>query len=179
MIYFTSDLHFCHDKEFIYKPRGYKTVWDMNNDILTKWNKKVTEQDDVFVLGDIMLNNDMEGLKLLSSLRGKIHIILGNHDTSNRILQYKHCHNVVEVVYATVLDYAKYHFYLSHYPTITSNHETDKPLKSRLLNLFGHTHSTDKFYENNTFMYNVAWDAHKDVISIDSIIEDLKKANEN
>ena len=26
MIYFTSDTHFCHDKEFLYKPRGFSSI---------------------------------------------------------------------------------------------------------------------------------------------------------
>ena len=30
MIYITSDLHFCHDRGFIYGPRGFKSVHEMN-----------------------------------------------------------------------------------------------------------------------------------------------------
>ena len=29
-IWFTSDLHFGHDREFVWKVRGYKDVKDMN-----------------------------------------------------------------------------------------------------------------------------------------------------
>ena len=31
MIYLTSDLHFNHSREFIYKPRGFNSVEEMNN----------------------------------------------------------------------------------------------------------------------------------------------------
>ena len=32
-IWFTSDLHFCHDRDFIYGPRGFKSVQEMNEAI--------------------------------------------------------------------------------------------------------------------------------------------------
>lgn len=34
MIYFTADLHFGHNKEFIYKKRGFNSVDEMNNKII-------------------------------------------------------------------------------------------------------------------------------------------------
>ena len=30
MIYFTSDLHFNHDRDFVYVPRGFQSVDEMN-----------------------------------------------------------------------------------------------------------------------------------------------------
>ena len=33
MIYFTSDLHLGHDREFIYKDRGYDNIREMSEDI--------------------------------------------------------------------------------------------------------------------------------------------------
>ena len=81
MIYFTSDLHFGHDKPFLYEPRGFTNIYDMNNAIFRNWNSIVTEEDDVYVLGDLMLNNNEGGIWLIKRLRGRIHIILGNHDT--------------------------------------------------------------------------------------------------
>lgn len=176
MIWITSDLHLCHDRDFIYGKRGYKNVQEMNHDIITKWNAKVTADDTVYVLGDITLNDDNTGLGILSSLKGKIHIIIGNHDTDNRITMYKRCYNVEDVVYADRINYNGYTFFLSHYPTLTDNHDVSRPLEKCVLNLFGHTHSTDKFYEGNSHMYNVAWDAHHDLISLDTIIEDIKNA---
>ena len=88
MIYFTSDLHFCHNKEFLYKSRGFNNVYDMNLQIIKNWNGLVDYNDDIYILGDIMLNDDSEGISLLHKLNGRIHIILGNHDTDNRIPLY-------------------------------------------------------------------------------------------
>lgn len=55
MIYFTSDLHFGHNKEFLYKSRGYNSLNEMTEDIILKWNSTVQNEDDVYILGDLML----------------------------------------------------------------------------------------------------------------------------
>ena len=39
-IWFTSDLHFGHEKEFLYSPRGYNNNEEMMQDIVCKWNNK-------------------------------------------------------------------------------------------------------------------------------------------
>ena len=179
MIYFTSDLHFCHDREFIYKPRGFNTVWEMNNTIMKNWNNLIKYGDTVYILGDLMLNDNEEGIELLKNLNGKKYIILGNHDTNTRIALYDKVYNTKVIGYADRLVYNGYHFYLSHYPTLTSNLDGGRSLKQRILNLFGHTHSKDKFYQDNPTMYNVALDAHNNTpVSIEQIIEDMKAKRE-
>ena len=110
---------------------------------------------------------------MLSELQGNINIILGNHDTYNRISIYHDCgFNVIG--HAEMLKYNGYHFFLSHYPTITTNYD-DKSLKQRILNLHGHIHDKNKFYDDSPFMYNVALDAQDcKPISIESVIDDIK-----
>ena len=34
MIYFTSDFHFAHKKPFLFEPRGFSNVEDMNRTII-------------------------------------------------------------------------------------------------------------------------------------------------
>ena len=34
-IYLTSDWHFCHNQPFLYEPRGFKNIEEMN-DIISK-----------------------------------------------------------------------------------------------------------------------------------------------
>ena len=100
MIYFTSDLHFNHNRESIYESRGFVNVWDMNKEIVDNWNSKVKDNDIVYVLGDLMLGNNEKGKKFLTQLKGDLHIILGNHDTDARIEIYKNLYNTVDVKYA-------------------------------------------------------------------------------
>lgn len=168
-----------HDRAFIYEPRGFQSVYEMNDAIVERWNRVVDIDDDVYVLGDIMLNNNEGGIKLLQSLKGRIHIILGNHDSSAREALYRECYNVVEVVVAARIRYNGYHFYLSHYPTFTGNLEKES-LKQMAIDLFGHTHDKRHFYQDIPFMYNVACDAHNctPVLLDDIIIECNEKVKE-
>ena len=181
MIWFTSDLHFCHNKEFLYKPRGFNSVWDMNAAIVENWNKVVCPDDTVYLLGDVMLNDNEEGLRLLKQLKGEIHIVYGNHDTVERQYRYELCWNVTSVEIAKTLKYESddghtYRFYLSHYPTVTDSNYGDKPLHKRLINLFGHTHQQNNFYADNPYMYHVGVDSHNCTpVDIETVIADIKR----
>ena len=91
------------------------------------------------------MNDDDEGLKCIKRLKGRIHLIRGNHDNDSRIPLYSSCWNIVEISEGKFLNYGNYHFYLSHYPCICSNWDYDKPLKARTISLCGHTHTQDPF----------------------------------
>ena len=113
-------------------------------------------------------------MECLKQLNGQIKIVLGNHDTKTRIKAYQELDNVEVLGYAAMLKYKKYHFYLSHYPTLTSNMDEDKPLKARVLNLYGHTHQTTKFLDGY-LNYHVGIDTHGCPIKLDNIIEEIKE----
>lgn len=71
MLYLTSDLHFCHSQPFIYAARGYNSVEEMNEDLIRKWNEVIGDNDEVWVLGDIMFNDNVNGVLCLSKLKGR------------------------------------------------------------------------------------------------------------
>lgn len=113
---------------------------------------------------------------LLRKIKCKhIHIILGNHDSDKRVELYKTLPNVVEIKDAIRnWKYGKYHFNLSHEPWITGN-LNNKHLSEMLLNLYGHTHQKDWFYEDRPYMYNVGVDANNNTpVSIEDIIFRMK-----
>lgn len=180
MIYFTSDLHLGHDREFLWGPRGVNSSAEHDELLIQNWNSMITNEDDVYILGDLMLGDNAAGSKKLAQLNGKLHIIWGNHDTNPRKEIYSTLHNVVQVHgYADVLKYQGYTFYLSHFPTLTANLESES-LKRGTLNLFGHTHQKTNFYQDIPMMYNVGLDSHNmKPVSIDTIIQDMNdKAQE-
>lgn len=175
MIWVTSDLHFCHNRDFIYNPRGFDNVNDMNEVIVKNWNKVVQPEDTVYLLGDIMLNDNSKGIKLLKSLKGHIHIIRGNHDTETRCELYETCWNVDKVDYVTMFKYNGINFYCSHYPTITENFGEEFKLKTAVINLYGHTHQKTNFYNDAFFMYHVGVDSHNCTpVSIEQIITEIQ-----
>jgi calcineurin-like phosphoesterase family protein len=124
-----------------------------------------------------MLNDNEEGCNCIRRLNGKIHIIRGNHCTDTRIELYKTCENVVEMCEGKFLRYGKYHFYLSHYPCLTSNNDDDKPLKARTISLCGHSHTRDKFQDmDKGLIFHVELDTNNNKPwLLDDIIKELKE----
>lgn len=174
MIWFTSDTHFGHNKEFVWKVRGFDSCEEMNEAIVERWNSRVKDEDDIWHLGDIMLG-DPSNLEYLKRLKGRIHIIYGNHDTNNRIDMYNTVPNVVSAAWADRQKFNGYHFYMSHFPTITSNLEKES-LKQCTINLFGHTHQKTNFYLEYPFMYHVGCDSHNcEPVSLDQVIYDMEQ----
>lgn len=80
-VWFTSDLHFWHNNICKYCNRPYKSVEEMNEQIIKKWNCFIKEDDVVFLLGDIGFCGIEKLRPLMSQLNGKIYLIQGNHDS--------------------------------------------------------------------------------------------------
>lgn len=179
-IWVTSDWHFNHNKPFIYQARGFDTIIDMNNFIIEKHNKLVSNDDVVYVLGDCLLGDNKTGIECLKQLNGYLHIIRGNHCSEERIKLYQWLPNVVEANNSLYLRYDGYKFYLTHYPTITTRADTGKPLKKCLVNLCGHSHTKDPFEDWGIGMiYHCEVDAHDCApVRIEDIIRDLKQKME-
>lgn len=157
MIWLTSDWHFLHDREFIWRPRGFDSVQEMNEALILRHNALVSDEDTVYVLGDLMLGSNLdEGMALISRMKGKINIIRGNHDTDRRVAAYRELYPVYDALY---VKHDGYQLYLSHFPTITSNLEKEH-LKQCTIGLFGHTHQKTNFYYDIPYMYHVGVDSH-------------------
>ena len=175
-IWLTSDLHFGHDRQFLWGPRGFQSILEHDEAVVRNWNAVVEPEDDVYVLGDIMLGDNEHGVECMRHLNGHIHLIRGNHDTDHRWYEVYRTigDNIRFNGCAELINYRKYHFYLSHFPTMTGNLEKES-LHQCTLNLFGHTHSKDKFYEDRPYMYNVSLDANDNTpVLLDDIIERMK-----
>ena len=173
-VWVTSDLHLGHDKEFVWKARGFSSVGEMNETIIKKINNFVNEADTLYILGDLALCPTDEAKYWLSQIKCKnIVVIIGNHDTDVRIKLYEELG--FKVQFGGRLKYGKYHFFLSHYPTLTANPGEDK-LTLAHINLYGHTHVNYTWNTNFPFSYHVGCDAHIcHPVSLDYIIEDLKE----
>ena len=173
-IFVTSDLHFSHDREFVWKVRGFNSVQEMNEAYIKRWNSVVSDDDDVYVLGDLMLGPNEIGINCLKQLKGRIHIACGNHDTPTRRSLYLEQPNVWSLEWAFMLPYKKYHFFMTHFPCMTGNLEKES-LKQMTLNLYGHTHQKTNFYEDRPYMYHVGVDSHNGYpVLLDDIIQEMK-----
>ena len=168
-VYFTSDLHFGHDKEHLYGGRGFASIEEHDEAIINNWNSVIDENKVVFVLGDIMMGGDHSDK--IKRLNGTINIILGNHDLSNyKIEAYKNCPNVDQVLWAEMIQVGRRQYYLSHHPTLLANFDQT----IRTVNLHGHLHSSNKFVYDHC--YNVNPEAHNMTpVNIVEILEDINR----
>lgn len=179
-VFLTSDFHFNHSREFIYKARGYDSVEEMNQDIIRIYNNCVQSDDICYVLGDLCLGGSdllQANKELIEQLNGKLIIVTGNHCTNQRIEMYKTCKNVQEVInWATVIKYKKYHIYLSHYPAKCSNYDDGVSLHKKVLSFCGHSHTTDRFADWDSMgVYHVEWDAHSRPVELDAAIKEVRQ----
>lgn len=181
-IFLTSDLHFCHDQEFLYKPRGFNSVEEMNEAIVERWNSVVKPNDIIYNLGDMAMNDVAGAVPYLQQLNGTQIWFFGNHDTINKIqLIQDNCLRIIRAgdyhcSYATVLKYGKLTCYLSHYPTLTANYDDDRHFSQHVINFHGHVHSrTPWINPRNPFMYDVGMDSHNCTpIHIEEAISDIR-----
>lgn len=175
-IFLTSDTHFNHNKDFVYAARGFKTIEEMNEAIIKNWNAVVTDEDTVYLLGDVIMGEDLQaGLRLISKLKGKKYLAYGNHDTDARLKAFKTNRFFEDIQMGYRLKYGKRNFILTHYPTVTANGED-----IRTINLYGHTHQNESnFFEERIYMYHVGMDSHNCTpICIDDIIAEIKSKKE-
>lgn len=89
MLYLTADTHFYHRKMLELRPE-FESVEDMNQTLIDNWNKVVTDKDEIWHLGDVSFGNWEKTTEVLKQLRGRKHLVLGNHDHQyrNRFGQY-------------------------------------------------------------------------------------------
>lgn len=156
-IWVTSDWHFNHDKEFIWKVRGFNSVSEMNEAIVERCKRLIKDEDVIYVLGDCMMgSNAAAGIELIKQVPGRKFLVLGNHDTDSRVALYKQ-HNLFEdISWGHMFKKGKKKFLFTHYPTLVSNGKTS----SGIYNIHGHTHSKNKIIDTLPYCYNVNLEAH-------------------
>lgn len=176
-IWLTSDLHFNHDKEFIWQARGFNSVQEMNEALVKNFNSVVAPEDTVYILGDNMMGTDMKsGLAYLRRLNGIKCMAIGNHDTDARITAYRDSGIFSDIQFGYRIKVKGKVYILTHYPTVTANGDD-----LRVVNLYGHTHQEDSnFFEDRPYMYHVGVDSHNCFpISMDKVIEDISNFKES
>ena len=120
-IFFTADLHLGHANIIKHCGRPFSTVEEMDEHLISAWNAYVRPNDTVYILGDLIFRNTVSPDSYLSRLRGKKHLILGNHDKDwvKKADMPKHFISVER--FAEISD-GRHKFTLCHYPLMSWNH---------------------------------------------------------
>ena len=169
MIYYISDTHFYHDNIIKICSRPYKNSYEMNLDLIEKWNNKVKPEDEVYFLGDFSHKSTLEqSIDILQKLNGTKYFIKGNHDSRdfvNFIMQ----NNLVKWVkdYAEIKDNNRF-VVLCHYPIEDWNGQYNGGY-----HIFGHIHNNTK---HNYKVFEKRFNACVEVIgyepkTLDELIE--------
>ena len=80
MTYFTADLHLGHEGIIRFCNRPFDSVPEMDKALILNWNSRVTTRDDIYILGDLFHKNKENAEDILKRLKGRKHLVIGNHD---------------------------------------------------------------------------------------------------
>lgn len=80
MIYYISDIHFGHRNVIGMDNRPFETIEEMDEILIHRWNERVIDEDDVYIVGDFAYRNGRTADWYLKRLKGRKHLIIGNHD---------------------------------------------------------------------------------------------------
>ena len=79
MNYYIADTHLGHDNIRKLSNRPFNTVEEMDEVIINNWNRRVADNDDIYILGDFSYKGK-DPISYLKPLKGRKHLIVGNLD---------------------------------------------------------------------------------------------------
>lgn len=123
-VFFTADTHFDDENLRMYENRPFANVAEMNAAIIRNWNAVVSDEDEVFLVGDVGSG------EYVPLLKGKKYLIKGNHDLLPND-EYR------KMGFAEVYDYPIVYndfWIVSHEPMYVC-------MNMPYANIFGHVHS--------------------------------------
>lgn len=140
---YISDWHYSHKNILALDNRPFKTVEEMNAELIKRWNGAVKPGDSVYVLGDMFWRSGEEAVNVLKQLNGQKFLVKGNHDRFDSS-SFKQCFVKINE-YMEVDDNGR-KVVLCHYPIpCFKNHFYG------WYHLYGHVHNS---FEHNMMMYN-------------------------
>ena len=177
--YFTADLHLGHKAIIDYCNRPFGDVSEMNQTLIRNWNSRVTNDDHVYIVGDLYYGGRDaagvdEAIATTKKLNGILHLVAGNHDFPYlKNMEYHYLFADVDQI--RYLKHEGENIFLCHYPMA----EWSGYYRGSW-HIYGHVHN-DK--ESKAFQYMRTLDkslnAGVDICSYMPVtFEELKRYNE-
>lgn len=131
---YIADLHFGHDSILAYDNRPFRTVEEMNEELITRWNSTVRKEDLTWILGDFCFGPEEFWAEILGRLSGRKSLILGNHDNRETVTRLRDCFEDI-ADYREISD-GERHVVLCHYPILAFRDHY-----FGWVHLYGHVHT--------------------------------------
>lgn len=145
---FYSDPHFGHANIIKYSSRPFATSEEMDQELVSRYNAKVSSNMTVMWTGDGFFCPIEKIKEIMSSLNGRKMLVIGNHDRNPDVMLECGFDIVVE---QCVLQVAGSTLRACHFPYFDS-HPSDKrfshkrpPIVRGEMLVHGHSHSKEKF----------------------------------
>ena len=137
--FYIADLHIGHENILTFDNRPFANINEMHQVIVDNWNRVVSGNDTVYILGDFCWAKESDWPFYLGPLAGQKVLIRGNHDP-------KQFSQTTKKFLADVKDYKEItdngrHVILSHYPI--PFHKADYNPDCWML--YGHVHTTREY----------------------------------
>ena len=141
----------------------------MDTALINAWNSTVSNEDEIYILGDVSLKGATLINELMPKLNGIKYLIKGNHDLYTQQQSFEHDLFVFIKDYYE-LNYQGQYFILSHYPFLSWN-----GMHRGSIHLHGHQHNKKEYNLANRNSgikrYDVGVDANDmHLVSIENII---------
>lgn len=154
-----TDKNFKEAWEKIDKKVNHLYIKQHDEELIKRWNSKISDKDTVYILGDFSFYSGLKTNEILKRLKGKKILIKGNHD-----MIYLNDKKFDKSLFEEIVDYKEirsegYIFILFHFPIAVWNLS-----HKGAIHLFGHIHSNEttvhplKEFQDN--QYNVGVDVN-------------------
>lgn len=157
--FFTSDTHFGSARTLEFSRRPFDTTQEMDTQLISNWNGTVYAQDTVYHLGDFGEPSTLDDLSF-----NKLHLLLGNHDTTGNMQTYLETNDnrEVEIIQNE-----------HEYEDIKLIHEPEVGTNPSSFYLYGHIHQLQMVKRNG---FNVGTDCHRFTPIDDSVVKFYRNA---
>lgn len=148
--FFTADLHFGHKNILAYDNRQFPNIEEHDAALIERWNDRVSEEDKVWILGDISWYSPEKTVEIFRELHGEKYLCVGNHD--KQLLK----NQKVRELFCEITDYKELHLdkkfglVLCHYPIPCFNHHFQS-----WVHLYGHVHNSFEWNMIRQFQYEM------------------------
>ena len=151
--YYIADLHLGHANSIKFDNRPFADLNEMHRTIIDNWNAVVRTTDTVYILGDFCISRDDAVNRILCHLNGKLHLIIGNHDSYLEDRHFDKSWFKSIDAYKEIRDNGRM-VILSHYPIFCykGQYRKNQDGSPKTYMLYGHVHNTQDEVLVNRFI---------------------------